>query len=97
MTTTALVSMKLPKRDKTSEEKIYTTMAEPGDGPKYPWGLCLNLDEQQLEQLGIKDLPKVDSTVTLTAKATITSVSENQTQEGTRRSVSIQITDLAID
>jgi hypothetical protein len=92
---TKLVSMKLPPRDKTSEEKIYTSMAD-GDGPKYPWGLCLTLDEQQLKQLGITDLPKVDGTVTITAKADVTSVSENQTQDGPRRSVSLQITDLGL-
>lgn len=90
-----LVSLKLPPRDKTSEEKMYTTMAA-GDDPEYPYGCCLNLDEKQLDALGLKDLPKVGSTVTLQAKARITGVNENETQSGSRRSLSIQITDLGL-
>lgn len=93
-----LKSMKLPPRDKSAEEKMYPTMCgDDGDGPKYPYGLCINLDEQQLDALGLKDSPKVGGTVTIQAKAEITSVSENQTQDGTRRSLSIQITDLGLE
>jgi hypothetical protein len=39
----------------------------------------------------------VGATITIQAKGNVTSVSENETQDGTRRSVSIQITDLALD
>lgn len=93
---TPLVSMKLPPRDKTKEEKMYPSMAA-GDDPEYPYGLCLNLDEKQLDQLGLKELPKVGSTIRLEAKAQITGVSENETQSGSRRSLSIQITDLGFE
>lgn len=93
-----LKSMKLPPRDKTTEEKMYPTMCcDDGDGPKYPYGLCINLDELQLDALGLTDLPKVGATITLQAKAEVSSVSENQTQDGTRRSVSIQITSLGLE
>jgi hypothetical protein len=94
---TKLTSMKLPARKPSTEEKMYPTMCEGGNEPEYPWGLCLNLEEQQLVALGIKTLPKVGATITIQAKGNVTSVSENETQDGTRRSVSIQITDLALD
>jgi hypothetical protein len=91
-----LVSMKLPPRDKTSEEKMYPTMADSGDGPKYPWGLCITLEKEQLDKLGLSENPKTDTVFTITAKAEVTSVSANQTQEGERRSITLQITDLAL-
>lgn len=96
-TDTKLVSMKLPPRDKSAEEKMYPSMCSPGDEPEYPYGLCINLDEKQLAQLGLATLPKVGGTVTLQAKGTVSSVSENQTQDGTRRSLSVQITDLGVE
>jgi hypothetical protein len=94
---TNLVNMQLPKRDKSYEEKMYTTMASSDDdSPKYPWGLCITLDDQSLKQLGITKMPDVDDVLTITAKAEITSVSANQSQDGTHRSLSLQITDMAI-
>jgi hypothetical protein len=88
--------MQLPSRDKTSEEKMYPTMADADDAPKYPYGLCLNLDEQQLTQLGISDLPKVDQGITIHGKAKVTGASEHQTQGGSHRSLNLQITHMAI-
>ena len=90
-----LTSMKLPARDKTSEEKMYPTMA--GEGPAYPYGLCIQLDHEQLEQLGIDKLPTADATITIAAKGKVTRTSEEQTEGGgSRRSVSIQLTHMGL-
>lgn len=68
------------------------------DGPRYPWGLSINLEGDQLDALGIKKLPKVGSTTTMTANIKITSCNERDDQEsGPSRSITIQITDLGID
>lgn len=83
-----LVNMKLQK---TKAEEMYPSM-EP---PAYPWGLCINLEEEQIKKLGLT-LPAVGATVTIEAKAEVTNRGESQTQDGTRRSLSLQITDLAI-
>jgi hypothetical protein len=73
--------------------------AEPsaGDGPRYPYGLCLQLDTDTLKKLGITDLPKVGSTFTLVAKVDVTSVSMHQQQDGDESMcASLQITDMEL-
>lgn len=91
-----LVSMKIdPKKREEMYAEKSTVAAE--SGPLYPWGLGIHLDDDSLDALGIDELPKVGKSYALQAKCTVTSVSENKTEEGTRRSVSLQITDLAVD
>ncbi len=69
-----------------------------GDAPRYPWGLSLTLDNEGLEKLGLDDLPEVGATMTLTARVAVTACSMNQSEGGDeRRSVSLQITDMALD
>lgn len=64
---------------------------------EYPWGLRLHLEGAQLEALGIAELPEVDIVVTLTAKAKVVSVSSSASSNAKQhRSVSLQITDLAL-
>jgi hypothetical protein len=90
-----LVSMKMTP----AEAKDATAMPaeDAKDQPRYPWGLSLTLADETLTRLGLS-LPEVDDVVTVTARATVTSVSANGTQgAGERRSVGLQITDLAIE
>jgi len=88
-----LKSMKLAKREAQPEP---TSIAGKDDGPRYPWGLQLELNDEALEKLGMSSLPKVGKTCTVQAKAIVTGVRENQNQSGTNRSVSLQITDLGV-
>jgi len=68
------------------------------DRPEYPYGLCINLDRESLEKLGITALPAVGDQLQLTALVTVQSVSEYERQEeGKSRDVSLQITDMALD
>lgn len=73
--------------------------------PKYPYGLCLYLDDETLEKLGITELPKVGTVMTLTAQVKVTSVRSSETQtekskgetdENTNSSVDLQITDMEL-
>lgn len=65
------------------------------DKPAYPWGLQINLESDELDKLGLKQLPAVETVVRITAVATVTSVSETQEQGGDkRRCVTLQITDM---
>lgn len=66
------------------------------DDPLYPYGLCISLEADQLEKLGITALPKVGSTMMITAKAYVKSTSAYETQGGKDMSVSLQITDMEI-
>ncbi|WP_369952275.1 capsid staple protein [Ralstonia syzygii] len=66
----------------------------------YPCGLCLYLDEEQCEALGIDKALKAGTQVTLQAKAIITSATESLERDGDDKgsdvSLSLQITDLGV-
>lgn len=88
----ALVSMALS----AAEAKAETTMAEPL--PKYPWGLQLDLNDDVLEKLGLKDLPAVGAVLLLRAKVEVVSTSESERQGGAlSRCLGLQVTDLQLD
>jgi len=89
---TSLINM----QQSAEEAKEYT---EPSvaDAPKYPWGLCITLNDDSLEKLNVTTLPAVETVVTIVAKATVSRISEDQTQGGeTRRSMDLQITDMQL-
>ncbi|BCS54780.1 capsid staple protein [Geobacter sp. SVR] len=66
--------------------------------PRYPWGLQLTLQNEQLQALGLPDMQKVGDTMTIQAIVKVTGCSENE-REGAdpERSVSLQITDLGLE
>lgn len=92
-----LVNMKIDPKDHAAEQ-----MAEPAkmDRPVYPWGLQVTLDNDSLEKLGLKSLPKVGSSLYLGANVEVTSVSEDERElDGKRhvhRHVTLQITDMGL-
>lgn len=89
-----LVNMKIDPKER--EKGLPDTVS--ADAPSYPWGLQLNLDEEALDKLGIETLPKVDGELMVLARATVTSVSSNESSGGgKRKSVSLQITDLCLE
>jgi len=67
------------------------------DGPRYPYGLCLSLEEESIQKLGLKNLPSVGQSMMITARVEITSTGEYESQHGgLRRSLSLQVTDLEL-
>ena len=66
------------------------------DEPAYPYGLCITLDAEQLDKLGITALPKVGSTMMIKAKAYVKSTGAYETQGGNDMTMSLQITDMEI-
>jgi hypothetical protein len=98
--TTKLTSMKLdPKK---LEERMQPKSVIADDSPVYPYGLRVHLDEDSLDALGMKTLPKVGGSMYLGANVKVVSVSDNEhTSEGgethRHRSVELQITDMGLD
>lgn len=89
----ALVNMQMD----AEEAKEYSGVPTPGDTPKYPWGLCITLDDGSLEKLGVSQLPQPGDVVMITAQAVVTSVSANAQMNGDSEScVSLQITDMQL-
>lgn len=88
-----LKNMKLPPPKEKEPEPCCVSPRE-----EYPWGLRLHLQTEQLEQLGIEKLPDVETEVQITARAKVTSVNSGASahDKQIRRSVELQITDLAL-
>ncbi len=66
------------------------------DEPMYPYGLCLSLEQDQMEKLGITALPSVGTEMTITAKVFVKGTSAYETQGSKDMSMQLQITDMEI-
>ncbi len=85
------------KNMKLSPEKAHEmTMPMKSDAPAYPYGLCIRLDEAGLKKLGVKELPKVGSKMTLKAIVEVQSVGSYESQQSESRNMELQITDMEI-
>jgi len=71
--------------------------------PTYPYGLCISLDEETMDKLGIDgDLPEVGEMIHFCAMARVTSASMNEREgaDGTKETccrVELQITHLGLE
>ena len=92
-----LISMKRTPEDKREDAGEAAPME--AMAPDYPWGLCIHLDKDELDKLGMKDLPKIGATMALTAKVTVTRVSQSASSSPEayeQTSVDLQITDMTL-
>lgn len=89
-----MVSMELSQEEKKKAAKGPEAVEAEH---KYPYGLTLQLEDDVLDKLGLKDLPKIGTTMTVSAMATVESVSirENSSDRNSR-DISLQITDLGL-
>ncbi|HEV2133793.1 MAG TPA: hypothetical protein VGR47_05975 [Terracidiphilus sp.] len=84
--------------ENTPAEAQQMTNPTAADAPKYPWGLCITLNDDSLDKLGVKTLPAVGTEVTIVAKATVSGTRESQSEGGEScASMDLQITDMQID
>lgn len=87
------------------KEELAERSAPIADYPvnKYPYGLCISLDNETMEKLGLSgDLPEVGEMIHLCAMAKVTSASANEreTTDGkteTSCRVELQITNMALE
>lgn len=91
-----LVNMERTEAEKKAAEERWEVESE--RGPDYPYGLCINLGADEMEKLGIKDLPEIGEQMSLTATVKVTSVSSYDSEGGgSSKSVSLQITEMGLD
>lgn len=89
-----LVDMKISKADREKQTSPSTLMK---DGPAYPWGLSLNLDDATLEKLGL-ELPEVGEELMLHARVKVSSCSSSDSEGGGKnRSCSLQIVAMGLE
>lgn len=68
------------------------------DKPRYPWGLQLHLEGDQLAALGMTDLPKVGSVMVIQCSVKVTGCREEEREGGeSERTVSMQITEIGAE
>lgn len=89
--------MKLTDMKRTPKEKKTSMEPKAMEMPDYGYGLCLRLDNEALEKLGIKALPKVGAEMSISAMGVVTSVSSHESQNRDDRNVEIQIQKLGLD
>lgn len=85
-----LIDMAKTPEEVKKEVAEYPTAAPAANGsgsapkvPVYPYGLCLSLEDESLEKLGLDDgLPPVGATILICAEARVTSASASE-REGT--------------
>lgn len=89
----AMVSMKMS----AEERKEYTSEAITSDAPSYPWGLCIHLDDDALNKLGLTEMPAVGTELMVMAKVVVKGTSAHARDgEMDHRSVEMQITDMEL-
>lgn len=93
-----LTSMALTGRDKND------LLADDVTVPKFPFGLTIHLHQEELEKLGLTELPRAGQKLFLQADVVVESVSESESvdlDDGGKsekdRSMNLQITDMALD
>ena len=91
-----LIDLKRPKKKKGEDEKM---PAMEGDGERYPYGLRITLEKEELDKLGIKPNDfDVGVTCSFQAEGKVEEISQRETtrEDSERKSISIQITKMAI-
>lgn len=88
-----LVDMKRSASDMESD-----TACAPGKPDPYPYGLCLNVDKDELDKLGITSLPEVGEEYQVMAVAKVTRVNASAAEgQDDQMGVSLQITSMALE
>jgi hypothetical protein len=91
---TKMVDMKLSKNE---ARETVGGIAKEADTPKYPYGLRLSLDNEELKKLGIKELPKAGEKMIIYAAVDVASSSSQDRMDGGKSlRMELQITDLAL-
>lgn len=87
-----MIDMKRPKPKKSDMENM--AMPAMSEGDRYPWGLRITLEKEDLAKLGLKASGfKIGQTVAIQAQAKVTSINSREStgSDGTYQDVGIQI------
>lgn len=82
------VSMALDPKERSEDTPA---VADTSAMPVYPYGLSICLQEEQLAKLDLEDDVEVGNMIALHCLAKVTSVAKNDTTDGTKTRVEMQI------
>lgn len=90
-----LVSMKRdPEKDDRDDSKDCCSEMPT---PDYPWGTRLSLEEEQLQKLGIKEIPAANTRVQIGAIGEVTGYREETVDGKVKRCLEIQLVELGVE
>lgn len=69
---------------------------DPDGGPKYPYGLRVDLEGEAVKKLNMPQVPGVGQKMRLTALVDVTSVRQYENQQEKEISITLQITDMEL-
>ena len=90
-----LISVELPKRSKEEITKCCVPCSL--DENKWPYGLQLNFQKEQVDQIPSLKNYKVGERVIVTAEAVVTSIRQNESKDNVSYSVEMQIEKIACE
>lgn len=91
------MTLKMVDMRKTPQDtKDSAAMIAP-DANIYPYGLCLSLGNEELEKLGLDCDCEVGDMIHLFCLASVTSVSQNATENGENKRVELQIKFMSVE
>ena len=81
----------------TKEQKTEAKLGYPGERSRYPWGLQIRLEDEELKKLGVGELPAVGADIQMAIQVEVTGVNESRMADGKEeRCVTLQITRMGI-
>lgn len=95
-----LVDMKMSKEEaKKNGMAVETSPGKADNGPKYPWGLEISLENDVLDKLGINiDTARIGKEYTISAVCETTSISENESKNGSSyKTIRLQIKKMSVE
>jgi len=88
---TTLINMEMSAAEAKEES------SPEAEAPKYPWGLCISLDDESLKKLNIDKLPEIGAKMRVIAEVEVSAVRAYSSQGGeSESSVDLQITDMVL-
>lgn len=89
-----MVSMKRSSEDKRKDQGENSPIE--AIAPDYPYGLCIHLDTDELDKLGIKEFPPIGESLMFHVQVKVTRQGEDANGRETERFMDMQITDMAL-
>ena len=90
----ALVDLRLTKKER--QEEVAEVMSPADMEPEYPYGLCLRLDTDELDKLGVTTLPDAGTEIHIVAIGKVVRVSESASEDNRECGLEIQITQMEL-
>ncbi len=87
-----LVSLEMTKKEQKARDRSF----DADEGPRFPFGTMLHLEDETVTKLGAEDL-EAGQAVVVSARATVSSVNSSDDERGKRTSVSLQLTEMAVE